>query len=130
MFQEMLQVGSGGSTKVKKGTFKGLSIGVYTSTQNCGFKPKYIFVFSVGNDNSSYKDASGSSVYNNGEIINSFAQTRSGKLIYYRDSQHANFEITNDGFKYVQNFTGSFENMDMEFLAIGWIIQINKILGE
>ena len=129
MFQEMLQVGSGGSTKVKKGTFKGTGIGVWTS-HNCGFKPKYIFVFSVGNDNSSYKDTSGSSVYNNGEIINSFAQINSGKLIYYRGSQTANFEITNDGFKYVQNFTGSFENMDMEFLAIGWIIQINKILGE
>ena len=119
MFQEMLQVGSGGSTKVKKGTFKGLDIGVYTSTQNCGFKPKYIFVFSVGNDNSIYKDTSGSSVYNNGEIINSFAQKNSSKLIFYRASQYANFEITNDGFKYVQNFSGSFVDMDMEFLAIG-----------
>ena len=119
MFQKMLQGGGGGSTKVKKGTFKGLGIGVYTSTQNCGFKPKYIFVFSVGNDNSIYKDTSGSSVYNNGEIINSFAQTNSSKLIYYRGSQYANFEITNDGFKFVQNFTGAFENMDIEFLAIG-----------
>ena len=119
MFQEMLQVGSGGSTKVQKGTFKGLGIGVYTSTQNCGFKPKYIFVFCVGNDNASYKDTSGSSVYNNGEIINSFVQARSSKMIYYRDSRYANFEITNDGFKFVQNFTGSFVDMDMEFLAIG-----------
>ena len=120
MFQEMLQVGSGGSTKVKKGTFKGLGIGVYTSTQNCGFKPKYIFVYCVGDDNSSYKDTSGSSVYNNGEIINSLVQaTKSKEMIYYRDSSYTNFEITNDGFKFVQNLTGSFENMDMEFLAIG-----------
>ena len=120
MFQEMLQVGSGGSTKVKKGTFKGLGIGVYTSTQNCGFKPKYIFVFCVGNNNASYKDTSGSSVYNNGEIINSFVQVGSSKNIYYyNDSSYANFEITNDGFKYVQNLTGSFVDMDMEFLAIG-----------
>ena len=119
MFQEMLQVGSGGSTKVKKGTFKGLGIGVYTSTQNCGFKPKYIFVFCVGNNSASYKDTSGSSVYNNGEIINSFVQAKSNKMIYYRESRYANFEITNDGFKFVQNLTGSFENMDMEFLAIG-----------
>ena len=119
MFQEMLQVGSGGSTKVKKGTFKGLGIGVYTSTQNCGFKPKYIFVFCVGNDNASYKNMSGSSVYNNGEIINSFVEIKSNQLLFYRESSCANFEITNDGFKFVQNLSGSFVNMDMEFLAIG-----------
>ena len=119
MFQEMLQVGSGGgSTKVQKGTFKGTGTGVWTS-HNCGFKPKYIFVFSVGNDNCSYKNMSGSSVYNNGEIINSFAQINSSELIYYRGSQYANFEITNDGFKFVQNFSIAFENMDIEFLAIG-----------
>ena len=119
MFQEMLQVGSGGSTKVKKGTFKGLRMGVYTSTQNCGFKPKYIFVFCVGNDNASYKNMTGSSVYNDGEIINSFVEIVSRQLLFYRESNIANFEITNDGFKFVQNLTGSFVNMDMEFLAIG-----------
>ena len=119
MFQEMLQVGSGGSTKVKKGTFKGLGIGVYTSTQNCGFKPKYIFVFCVGNNNASYKDTGGSSVYNNGEIINSFVQINSGRLLFYRESNYANFEITNDGFKFVQNFSVSFVGIDVEFLAIG-----------
>ena len=118
MFQEMLQVGSGGSTKVQKGTFKGTDIGVWTS-HNCGFKPKYIFMFCVGNNDASYKDTSGSSVYNNGEIINSFVQIESKRMIYYRDSRYANFEITNDGFKFVQNLTGSFVNMDMEFLAIG-----------
>ena len=121
MFQEMLQVGSGGSTKVKKGTFKGLGIGVYTSTQNCGFKPKYISVYCVGNDGSSYKNVSGISIYNDGEIINSFAEQRynTSNLVFYRETRYANFEITNDGFKFVQNLTGSFENMDMEFLAIG-----------
>ena len=119
MFQEMLQVGSGGSTKVKKGTFKGLGIGVYTSTQNCGFKPKYIFVYCVGNDTASYKNMTGSSIYNDGEIINSFVEIVSRNLYFYRESSNANFEITNDGFKFVQNFSGSFENMDMEFLAIG-----------
>ena len=119
MFQEMLQGGSGGSTKVKKGTFKGLGIGVYTSTQNCGFKPKYIFVYCVGNDTASYKNMSGSSIYNDGEIINSFCAIIKGGLHFYRESSYANFEITNDGFKFVQNLTGSFENMDMEFLAIG-----------
>ena len=120
MFQEMLQVGSGGSTKVKKGTFKGLGIGVYTSTQNCGFKPKYISVFCVGNDSSNYKNMSGTSVYNNGEIINSFVEIISRQsLLFYRESSLANFEITNDGFKFVQNLSGSFVNMDMEFLAIG-----------
>lgn len=119
MFQKMLQGdGSGGSTKVQKGTFKGCGIGVYTS-HNCGFKPKYISVYSVGNDSASYKDVTGISVYNNGEIINSFVHTRGGKMVYYYESSYANFEITNDGFKFVQNFTGSFENMDMEFLAIG-----------
>ena len=119
MFQKMLQGGGGGSTKVQKGTFKGLDIGVYTSTQNCGFKPKYIFVFCVGDDNASYKNMSGSSVYNNGEIINSFVIAKSSQMIYYRDSSYANFEITNDGFKFVQNISGSYVNMDMEFLAIG-----------
>ena len=120
MWQRMLQGGSGGgSTKVQKGTFKGLDIGVYTSTQNCGFKPKYIFVYTVGNNSASYKDTIGISVYNNGEIINSFAKTKSDKISFYNNSSYANFEITNDGFKYVQNFTGSFKNMDMEFLAIG-----------
>ena len=119
MFQEMLQGGSGGSTKVKKGTFKGLGIGVYTSTQNCGFKPKYIFVFCVGNDNASYKNMSGSSVYNDGEIINSYVEIISRQLSFYCDSSITNFEITNDGFKFVQNLSGSFVNMDMEFLAIG-----------
>ena len=118
MFQEMLQVGSGGSTKVKKGTFKGTGIGVWTS-HNCGFKPKYIFVFCVGNNDASYKNMSGSSVYNNGEIINSFVETASGRLLFYRESNYANFEITNDGFKFVQNLSGSFVGMDMEFLAIG-----------
>ena len=119
MFQEMLQVGSGGSTKVKKGTFKGPGIGVYTSTQNCGFKPKYISVYCVGNDSASYKNMSGISIYNDGEIINSYVEIISGKLLFYRQSNYANFEITNDGFKFVQNLSGSFENMDMEFLAIG-----------
>ena len=119
MFQEMLQVGSGGSTKVKKGTFKGLDIGVYTSTQNCGFKPKYISVFCVGNDSASYKNMSGISVYNNGEIINSYVEVYSRQLLFYRDSSYANFEITNDGFKFVQILSGSFKDMDMEFLAIG-----------
>ena len=120
MFQEMLQVGSGGSTKVKKGTFKGLGMGVYTSTQNCGFKPKYIFVFCVGNNDASYKNMSGTAVYNNGEIISSFVEATSSKqLLFYRESNYANFEITNDGFKFVQNFSGSFVDMDMEFLAIG-----------
>ena len=119
MFQEMLQVGSGGSTKVKKGTFKGLGIGVYTSTQNCGFKPKYIFVFCVGNNDASYKNMDGASVYNNGEIINSFAEISSDRLLFYRQSNIANFEITNDGFKFVQNFSSSFVGMDIEFLAIG-----------
>ena len=121
MFQKMLQSGSGGgSTKVQKGTFKGLGIGVYTSTQNCGFKPKYITVFCVGNDTASYKNMSGTSIYNDGEIINSFAETTSRTtLTFYRESRYANFEITNDGFKFVQNLSGSFVNMDMEFLAIG-----------
>ena len=121
MFQEMLQVGSGGgSTKVKKGTFKGLGIGVYTSTQNCGFKPKYISVFCVGNNDASYKNMSGSSIYNDGEIINSFVEIINyPSLLFYRESNLANFEITNDGFKFVQNLSGSFVNMDMEFLAIG-----------
>ena len=121
MFQEMLQVGSGGSTKVQKGTFKGLGIGVYTSIQNCGFKPKYIFVYCVGNNSASYKNMTGSSVYNNGEIINSYVEIeiRSNQLIFYRESRFTNFEITNDGFKFVQNLSGSFVNMDMEFLAIG-----------
>lgn len=119
MFQEMLQIGSGGSTKVKKGTFKGLGIGGYTSHQNCGFKPKYIFVFCVGNNTSSYKNMSGSSVYNDGEIINSFVEIINGKLLFYYGSNYANFEITNDGFKFVQNTSGSFDDMDFEFLAIG-----------
>ena len=119
MFQKMLQGGGGGSTKVQKGTFKGLGMGVYTSHQNCGFRPKYIFVYSVGNDSAAYKDTVGISIYNNGEIINSFAQTKSSKMIFYRESRYANFEITNDGFKFVQNLSGSFVNMDMEFLAIG-----------
>ena len=121
MFQEILQGGSGGSTKVKKGTFKGLDMGVYTSTQNCGFKPKYIFVFCAGNDTASYKNMSGSSVYNDGEIINSFVEVRFGSsnLLFYRGSNITNFEITNDGFKFVQNLSGSFVDMDMEFLAIG-----------
>lgn len=119
MFQEMLQVGSGGSTKVQKGTFKGLGIGVYTSHQNCGFKPKYISVYCVGNDSASYKNMSGSSIYNDGEIINSFVEIRSGKLLFYCESKFASFEITNDGFKFAQNISGSFVNMDIEFLAIG-----------
>ena len=119
MFQEMLQVGSGGgSTKVQKGTFKGTDSGVWTS-HNCGFKPKYIFVFSVGNNNASYKNMSGTFVYNNGEIINSFAYIRSGEMIFYSDPSYTNFEITNDGFKFAQKFSGAFENIDMEFLAIG-----------
>ena len=119
MFQEMLQSGGGGSTKVQKGTFKGLGIGVYTSIQNCGFKPKYIIVFSVGNNDASYKNITGTSIYNDGEIINSFVDVRNGNLVFYRESSYANFEITNDGFKFVQNFSGSFADMDMEFLAIG-----------
>ena len=120
MWQRMLQGGSGGgSTKVQKGTFKGLDIGVYTSTQNCGFKPKYISVYCVGNDTASYKNMSGVSIYNDGEIINSFVEIIGGKLIFYRESRHANFEITNDGFKFAQNISGSIVNMDMEFLAIG-----------
>lgn len=119
MFQKILQGGSGGSTKVQKGTFKGLGIGVYTSTQNCGFKPKYIVVYSIGNDSASYKNMSGVSIYNNGEIINSFVEIRSGILKFYNTSSYASFEITNDGFKYVQNSSGSFVDMDMEFLAIG-----------
>ena len=119
MFQKMLQGGGGGSTKVQKGTFKGLDIGVYTSHQNCGFKPKYIFVYCVGNDTASYKNMSGVSIYNDGEIINSFVEIYRGNLMFYRESRYANFEITNDGFKFVQNLSGSFVNMDMEFLAIG-----------
>ena len=119
MFQEILQGGSGGSTKVQKGTFKGLGIGVYTSIQNCGFKPKYIVVFCVGNNDASYKNMSGVSIYNDGEIINSFVEIINKNLTFYRDSSYTNFEITNDGFKFVQNLTGSFVDMDMEFLAIG-----------
>ena len=119
MFQKMLQGGGGGSTKEQKGTFKGLGMGVYTSVQNCGFKPKYIVVFCAGNNDASYKNMSGISIYNDGEIINSFVQARSSKMIYYRESKWANFEITNDGFKFAQNLTESFVNMDMEFLAIG-----------
>ena len=119
MFQKMLQGGSGGSTKVQKGTFKGLGIGVYTSTQNCGFKPKYIIVYCVGNDSASYKNMSGISIYNDGEIINSYVEIYNRNLLFYRESKWSSFEITNDGFKFVQNLSGSFVDMDMEFLAIG-----------